>query len=112
MKVTIGTYGSDRRYGIRVGLQNVLDCFEGQPWINTSGDTVIKIILGGKSHSLKITPKFWPQNNGKCHEIRDQKPFELKKWLLKNNLGTWQSKHPPKLHLLHIDTNKFELLTM
>src|SRR5438552_2611298 len=86
-------------YGIRVGLSNRDEHFQGD-WHE------IEVEIDGESHIFGITPGFWK----KCPEFRDCGAPVIREWLRRYHTLYWSKGQPPHVQLLPLGGRKFRLL--
>lgn len=82
-------------YGIRVGKPNAAKSFP-KRW------TRIFVIMGGQSHTFKLTSTFWTT----CPEFRGK---TVERWLGKRNAKFWAYGKPPVFTLTKMHGRRFRL---
>jgi hypothetical protein len=83
-------------FGIRVGKANVHKYFQ-RNWAS------IVVIIDGKTHVFNLSKAFWTN----CPEIRSK---TIGVWLHKYRLDCWPKWNPPKVKLVLLRSNKFNLV--
>lgn len=66
----------------------------------------IRLKLEGLRDEIKVNtdkPTFWNEN---CRELLHN---EIGKWLIMNKMAPWKFRNPPKLKILHLEDNHFEI---
>lgn len=94
MDVTAWSNGSST-YGFRVGNRNA------HRYFNTNWKEIL-VMMDDEVHNFKLTKSFWST----CPEFRGK---AIERWLRKHKLIPWPKGNPPRLKLIHLGRNKFEL---
>ena len=86
-------------YGIRIGTGSRQSYFE-------PGWEQIVIHLDSETASFALTSGFWRH----CPEIRDRGRPLIREWLRRHRTVEWPSGKPPRMKLVPLHDNHFELL--
>lgn len=99
MQVSVWTNGKQtdpkRSFGVDVGKANRKAHFSNF-W------STVTLIIDGTEHEASLAPNFWTT----CPEIRCQ---GLNQWIKDKALTTWPPGNRPKLNLMPLGENRFEL---
>lgn len=93
-------FSSGAGYGIKLSETDIVEFF------NKEWPFILLRLEGEESTPIKINinkKSFW---NHTCRELISK---DIGSWMIKNKVAPWQKGNPPKLNLVHISDNIFEL---
>ena len=95
----VSTWFGSKTYGVRIGAAN-RDLYFARNW------SEIEVAMDGQFHQFSLTKGFWH----KCPEFRDCGKPVIKEWLQRHKTIEWPRSHPPRMSLIPLGDNKFQLI--
>lgn len=103
MQVTAWNNGSHHASGAGYGLK--LSAYDRDLQFDRGWNEVIVILPEGERVSVNIKKSsFWSEN---CRELISAR---IGRWFLSEGLAPWSKGKPPKLHLMQVNKNEFQLI--